>query len=84
MLTRLCLRVNDNIESHEFPEGLVVKAEHLGVVGTVVKCWICFGDVVVVAIAVMEDDCSNAGNTSADVKGIFEGGVPVLALVDAS
>lgn len=74
--------MNDDIKSHELPEGLVVESELLGEVGTVVEGGIGRGDLVVVSIAVVEDDGGDAGNASADIKSIFEGGVPVFALVD--
>jgi hypothetical protein len=75
--------VNDDVKSHELPEGLVLEAEHLGVVGTVVKSGVSFGDVVLILVAIVEDDGSDAGNAGAHIKGIFKGGLPVLALVDA-
>lgn len=74
--------MNDDVKSHELPEGLVVESEHLGVVGAIVKSGVSLGNVVLVLVAVVEDDCGNARDASADVEGVFEGGVPVLALVD--
>lgn len=74
--------MNDDIKSHELPEGLVVDTEHLSVVSTVIESGIGRGNVVLVTVAIVEDNSCNAGNLGADVEGIFEGGIPVLALVD--
>jgi len=75
--------VDNDIKSHELPEGLVVESEHPGVVGTVVKSGVGLGDLVLVSIAVVVYNSSNVGHLGADVEGIFEGRLPVLALVDA-
>lgn len=74
--------MDDDIKSHELPEGLIVESEHPGVVGTVVKCGVSLGDLVLVSVAVVVDNGSNVGYFGAYIEGIFEGGVPVLALVD--
>lgn len=74
--------MDDDIKSHELPEGLVVESEHLGVVGTVVKSGVGLGDIVLVSIAVVVYNSSNFGHLGADVERIFEGRLPVLALVD--
>lgn len=76
--------MNNNIESHQLPEGLIVMSKHLSVVGTIVECGVSLGDVLVVSIAVVEDDCCNAGYSGANVKSIFEGRIPILALMNAS
>jgi hypothetical protein len=75
--------VDDDVESHEFPEGLVGHSEHVCVVGTIIECGVCLRDVVLVLVAVVEDDGGDAGHASAHIEGVFESGVPVLVLMDA-
>lgn len=74
--------MDDDIESHELPEGMVREAEHLGEVGTVVESGVCVRNVVLILVAVVEDNGGDSRNSGAHIKSIFEGGVPVLALVD--
>lgn len=74
--------MDDDVESHELPEGLVGEAEHLGEVGTIVEGRVSIGDVVLVLVAVVEDDGSDARDASAHIESIFVGAAPVLALVD--
>jgi hypothetical protein len=45
--------------------------------------WMFSFDGLHILVAVVEDDSGNSGNASADIEGIFEGGIPVFALVDA-
>jgi hypothetical protein len=75
--------MDDDIESHKFPECLVLKAEHICEVGTIIKSGVCLRNVVRILVTVMEDDGGNSGNTGAHIEGIFEGRIPVLALVNA-
>lgn len=75
--------MDDDIKSHELPEGLVVESEHLRVVGTVVESGVGLRDLVLVSIAVVVDDGSDVRDLGADIEGIFEGRLPVLALVNA-
>ena len=75
--------MNDDIKSHEIPESLVLEAKHVGKVGTIIKGGVSLGNVVLILVAIVENDGCNSGNAGANVEGIFESGVPVLALVDA-
>jgi hypothetical protein len=75
--------VDDDIESHELPEGLVVETEHLSEVGTVVESGVGLRHVVDILVAVVEDDGSDSGDAGAHIEGIFKSGVPILALVNA-
>ena len=74
--------MNDDVESHEFPECLVLESEHVCVVGTVIKSGVGLRNVLHVFVGVVEDNGGNSGNAGAHIKSIFEGRVPVLALVD--
>ena len=74
--------MNDDVESHEFPESLVLESEHVCVVGTVIKSGVGLRNVLHVFVGVVEDNGGNSGNAGAHIKSIFEGRVPVLALVD--
>ena len=56
----LVIGVDHNVKSHEIPEGLVSEAEHLSVVGTIIKSGISLGHVVLILVAVVEDDCCDS------------------------
>lgn len=82
-ISTFMISMDHNIESHEIPESLVSEAEHLSVVGTIVKSGVSLWHGLHILIAVVEDDGSDSRNTSANIECILEGGIPVLALVDA-
>lgn len=77
------ISVDDNVKSHKIPEGLVREAEHLSVVSTIIKGRVSLRHGLHVFVAVVEDDGSDSRNASTHIKGIFEGRLPVLALVDS-
>lgn len=74
--------MNDDVESHQLPEGLIGTTKHIGEVGTIIESGICIWNIVIVLVAVMEDDSGNTGDTSTHIKSIFVCSAPVLALVD--
>ena len=47
------LRVDNNVQSHELPEVLVLITKHVSVVGTVIKRWIHIWNLGVITIAVV-------------------------------
>jgi hypothetical protein len=47
------LRVDNNVQSHELPEVLVLVTKHVSVVGTVIKRWIHIWNLGVITIAVV-------------------------------
>lgn len=47
------LRVDNNVQSHEFPEVLVLETKHVSVVGTVIKRWIHIWHLGVITVAVV-------------------------------
>ena len=74
--------MDNNVESHEFPEVLVGETKHVSVVGSVIKGSIGGRDVGVISIAIVIDDGCNSRNLSAKIEGILKGGLPVFGLVD--
>ena len=59
--------MDDDIESHKLPESLVFEAEHLGEVGTIVQSGVCVGNVVLVFVAVVEDESGDSRYASAHI-----------------
>ena len=50
--------MNDNVESHELPEGWVIEPQHLSIVSTIVKGWVSLRNDVLIFIAiVIYDSC---------------------------
>ena len=47
------LRVDNNVQSHELPEVLVLETKHVSVVGTVIKRWIHIWNLGVITVAVV-------------------------------
>ena len=78
----LYLRVNGDVESHEFPELGVGEAELVGEVARVVEAAVSGGDSSVIAVLVGIHNGCNARNLGAEIKAIFISGFPVLGLVD--
>jgi hypothetical protein len=75
--------MNCDVETHEFPEVVVFESELVCEVSAVVKGSVSGWDLGVVAVLVVENNGCNSGNLSTNIKGIFEGRLPVFGLVDA-
>lgn len=52
--------MNSDVEAHEFPELLVLEADLVSVVGTVVESSVTIGDGHVITVLVGKDDGCNA------------------------
>lgn len=76
--------MDGDVKSHEFMEFRIIEAEHVGVVSTVIESTISVSDVLVVAVLVGEDEGCDSGALGGHVEAIFEGGFPVLGLVDTT
>ncbi len=75
--------MDDDVKPHKLPEGLVIESKHLSIVSSIIKSRISLGNVILVSIAIVVDDCSNARHAGAHIESIFECRLPVLALVDS-
>ena len=78
------LRMDNNIKSHQFPESLICETKLIGIVSTIIERSISCWDVLVISIAVVENDSGNSGDLSAEIKSIFHGWFPILGLVNSS
>lgn len=80
-ISSLVILMDGDVKTHEFVEVGVCEADLVAEVGRVVEGTITSWDFGVVSIDVVVDDGGNAIDLGAEVKAIFEGALPVLALV---
>ena len=59
--------MDNDVESHEFPEIGILEAKHVSIVGTVIEGSIRSGDVSVIAVAVVINNSCNTTNLGANI-----------------
>ena len=74
--------MDGDVESHELPEVLVLEAEHVGVVSTVVERRIAVRDGFVVTVTVVEDEGCDAADLGTKIKSVLQSRLPIFCLVD--
>ena len=70
--------MDGDVETHKFPEVVVLKSKLIGEVCAIVECAVSSWDLGVVAVLVVENNGCNPGDLCADVKSILESRLPVL------
>lgn len=82
-VTTLVVAVDDQVQAHQVVELSVAEAQQASEVSAVVQLGVVSGEFAVL-VGVSVDASGNLGQSGENVQSIFEGGVPVLGLLDAS